>query len=140
VGRVIRDQILRPLRLTNTSYQTGLTLPKPFAHGYFGGLDLTDPLTDDTRINPAAGAAAGAMQSTLGDVRKWAKALATGRLLSRSLQAQRLQTVPFPNPGSPVTIGGLAGCGRRGPQGRRRDAQVCRSAARRTGCGRRRRR
>lgn len=105
VGRVIRDQILRPLRLTNTSYQTGLTLPKPFAHGYFGGLDLTDPLTDDTRINPAAGAAAGAMQSTLGDVRKWAKALATGGLLSRSLQAQRLQTVPFPNPGSPVTIG-----------------------------------
>jgi D-alanyl-D-alanine carboxypeptidase len=57
-----------------------------------------------TVINPANGATAGAMQSTLGDLRKWAKALATGRLLSRSLQAQRLQTVPFPNPGSPVDI------------------------------------
>jgi D-alanyl-D-alanine carboxypeptidase len=102
-GRVITDRIIRPLRLTNTSYPTGQTLPKPFAHGYFGGLDLTDPLRGETRINPAVGATAGAMQSTLGDLRKWAKVLATGRLLSRSLQAQRLQTVPFPNP-PPVDI------------------------------------
>jgi D-alanyl-D-alanine carboxypeptidase len=103
LGEVIRDQILRPLRLTDTSYPTGQSLPRPFAHGYFGGVDLTDPLTDATVINPAVGGGAGAMQSTLGDLRKWAKALATGRLLSRSLQAQRLQTVPFPNPG-PVDV------------------------------------
>ena len=103
-GRIITDQIIRPLRLRNTSYPTGQTLPKPFANGYFGGLDLTGPLRDVTVINPANGATAGAMQSTLGDLRKWAKALATGQVLSRSLQAQRLQTVPFPNPGSPVDI------------------------------------
>jgi D-alanyl-D-alanine carboxypeptidase len=57
-GRVITDQIIRPLRLRNTSYPTGQTLPKPFAHGYFGGLDLTDPLRDVTVINPANGATA----------------------------------------------------------------------------------
>jgi D-alanyl-D-alanine carboxypeptidase len=103
IHRVIRDQILRPLGLKNTSYPTGQTLPKPFARGYFGGLELNDPLTDATLVNPAVGGAAGAMQSTLGDLRKWAKALATGRLLSRSLELQRLQTVPFENPG-PVKV------------------------------------
>ena len=60
-------------------------------------------MTNATLVNPAVGGAAGAMQSTLGDLRKWAKALATGRLLSRSLQQQRLQTVPFENPG-PVKV------------------------------------
>jgi D-alanyl-D-alanine carboxypeptidase len=36
-------------------------------------------------------------------VRKWARVLATGTLLSRRLQAERLQTVPFPDPG-PVDV------------------------------------
>jgi D-alanyl-D-alanine carboxypeptidase len=103
-GTVIRNQILRPLDLDDTSYPTGVTLPEPFAHGYFGGLNLTDPLTDATRINPAVAATAGAMESTLGDLHKWAKALATGKLLSRKLQAERLQIVPFQNPG-PVSVG-----------------------------------
>ena len=102
--RAITRQIIRPLGLTNTSYPTGQSLPKPVARGYFGSLNLTDPLSDATLINPALASTAGAMQSTLGDLRKWAKALATGRLLSPALQAQRLQTVPFPNPGSPVDI------------------------------------
>jgi D-alanyl-D-alanine carboxypeptidase len=103
-GTVIRDQILRPLDLDDTSYPTGESLPEPFAHGYFGGLNLTDPLSDATHINPAAASTAGAMESTLRDLRTWAKALATGELLSRKLQAERLEIVPFPNPG-PVSVG-----------------------------------
>lgn len=103
ISSVIRDQILRPLGLKNTSYPTGQTLPKPFARGYFGGLEFNDPLTDKTLVNPAVGGAAGAMQSTLGDLRKWVKALATGRLLSPSLQAQRLQFQSFGIPG-PVDL------------------------------------
>lgn len=103
-GQVITDQIITPLGLEGTSYPTDSDIPRPFARGYFGGLDLTDPLTDSTEINPAAGAAAGAMISTLGDLRQWAKVLATGSLLSPGLQAQRLQITPFPNPG-PVTVG-----------------------------------
>jgi len=103
IRSVIRDQILRPLGLKNTSYPTRQTLPKPFARGYFGGLEFNNPLTDKTLINPAVGGAAGAMQSTLGDLRKWVKALATGRLLSPSLQAQRLQFQSFGLPG-PVNL------------------------------------
>jgi D-alanyl-D-alanine carboxypeptidase len=102
--RIISDQILKPLGLTHTSFPTRPPLPKPFAHGYFGGLDLTDPLVDKTAINPNFGFTAGAMQSTLRDLHKWARVLATGTLLSPGLQAERLQTVPFPNPGSPVDI------------------------------------
>jgi D-alanyl-D-alanine carboxypeptidase len=102
-GEVITDQIIRRLRLTQTSYPTGPPLPKPFARGYFGGVDLTDPLIDKTLMNPAVSAGAGAMQSTLADLRKWVRVLATGTLLSPGLQAQRLQTLPFPNPG-PVDI------------------------------------
>jgi D-alanyl-D-alanine carboxypeptidase len=103
VGRVIADRILRPLGLTQTSFPTRPPLPKPFARGYFGGLDFTAPLVDRTAINPNFGFTAGAMQSTLRDLRRWARALATGTLLSRRLQAQRLQTVPFPNTG-PVDV------------------------------------
>ena len=103
ISSVIRDRILRPLGLKNTSYPTGQTLPKPFARGYFGGLEFNDPLTDKTLLNPAVGGAAGAMQSTLGDLRKWVKALATGRLLSPSLQDQRLQFQSFGIPG-PVDL------------------------------------
>jgi D-alanyl-D-alanine carboxypeptidase len=58
---------------------------------------------DETAVNPNFGFTAGAMLSTLRDLRKWARVLATGTLLSRRLQAQRLQTVPFPNPG-PVDV------------------------------------
>jgi D-alanyl-D-alanine carboxypeptidase len=102
--RVIADQILKPLGLTHTSLPTGPPLPKPFARGYFGGLDLTDPLVDKTAVNPNFGFTMGGMQSTLRDLRKWATALATGTLLSPGLQAQRLQTMPIPNPGSPVDV------------------------------------
>jgi D-alanyl-D-alanine carboxypeptidase len=35
------------------------------------------------------------MISTLGDLKLWAKALATGTFLSRSAQVQRLRTVPL---------------------------------------------
>jgi D-alanyl-D-alanine carboxypeptidase len=40
------------------------------------------------------------MISTLEEMRVWAPAQATGRLLSPTMQAQRLQTVPAP-PGAP---------------------------------------
>lgn len=103
-GRVITDQIISPLGLTHTSLPTSPALPKPYAHGYFGGLDNTDPLVDKTAVNPNFGFTMGGMQSTLRDLHKWARVLATGTLLSPGLQTQRLQTVPFPNPGSPVEI------------------------------------
>ena len=104
VERVIGDQIITPLGLTHTSFPTAPALPRPFVHGYFGGVDGTAPLTDATASSPSVSWTAGAMVSTLGDLRKWATALADGTLLSAPLQAERLRIVPFNNPG-PVRIG-----------------------------------
>ena len=101
--RVITDQIITPLGLRHTSFPTVTALPRPFASG-FGGLDGTAPLTDATASNPGAGWTAGGMGSTLGDLHRWARVLATGTLLSTQTQAARLTTVSFHNPG-PVRVG-----------------------------------
>jgi D-alanyl-D-alanine carboxypeptidase len=101
---VIRTQILEPLKLGETSYPTTTGMPSPFAHGYFAGDDGKGPFRDVTRLNPAAGGAAGAMISTLADLRVWARVLATGTLLSPELHAQQLQFGTIPNPGG-VEIG-----------------------------------
>lgn len=102
--RVITDQIITPLGLRHTSFPTVTALPRPFASGYFGGLDGAAPLTDATSSNPGAGWTAGGMVSTLGDLHRWARVLATGTLLSKQTQAARLTTVSFHNPG-PVRVG-----------------------------------
>ena len=74
LGQAIEDGILEPLGLKDTSYPMSPALPEPYARGYFGGLTFTDPLTDATAVNPAVGSGAGAMVSTLRDLRVWAKA------------------------------------------------------------------
>jgi D-alanyl-D-alanine carboxypeptidase len=89
LGRVIRNQILRPLGMRHTSFPSGSELPRPFARGY---VPLqTGGLRDVTVSNPAVAGPAGAMISTLGDLKIWAKALATGRLLKPATQAARLR-------------------------------------------------
>ena len=90
LARVIRNRILRPLRLRHTSYPSGSRLPKPFARGYLP--NQSGQLRDVTVSNPAAGGPAGAMISTLADLKVWARALATGTLLEPATQAARLRT------------------------------------------------
>jgi D-alanyl-D-alanine carboxypeptidase len=85
--RLIKSEILDPLRMTHTSFPTSTAIPAPFSHGYRDQPNF--PLLDVTRSNPAFAGGAGGMISTLGDLRIWAKALATGSLLtsaSRILQ------------------------------------------------------
>jgi D-alanyl-D-alanine carboxypeptidase len=67
-------------------------LPNPHAQGYMYGTDFTGkgPTLNVTDWNPSAAWTAGSVISTLHDLQIWAKALATGRLLSASLQKQRL--------------------------------------------------
>ena len=91
----IHDHILVPLRLDHTSFPTSNAFPDPHAQGY------TEQTADGrettaTDWNPSWGWAAGAMISTLDDMRGWAQALATGALLTPQMQAQRLQTVGSP--------------------------------------------
>jgi D-alanyl-D-alanine carboxypeptidase len=91
----VRDHILTPLGMSHTSFPTTNAFPEPHAQGYT--VQTADGKeTAATDWDPSWGWAAGAMISTLDDMHIWAPALATGRLLSPEMQAQRLQTVGAP--------------------------------------------
>lgn len=83
-GHTIRDEILNnlviPLGLSKTVYPLGNTLtpPSPYVHGY--DQITNDPLADDTSsaISPTSLSSAGAIISTLDDIRLWTDALASG--------------------------------------------------------------
>ena len=85
---------------------SGSEFPSPHARGYTINL-VTENVVDSTDWNPSWGWAAGALISTLSDLRQWAPILATGRgLLTPGTQAQRLQTVHVPG-AAPDTFYGL---------------------------------
>lgn len=88
----IHDHILVPLNLTQTSFPTNNAYPDPHAQGYTN-VTADAAVTTATDWDPTWGWSAGAMISTLDDMRIWAPALATGTLLTPQMQAQRLQTV-----------------------------------------------
>jgi D-alanyl-D-alanine carboxypeptidase len=90
----VRDHILAPLKLSHTSFPTDNAFPEPHPQGYT--LDAEDKEVTATDWNPSWGWAAGAMISTLDDMRVWADALAAGTLLSPETQRQRLDTVNAP--------------------------------------------
>jgi D-alanyl-D-alanine carboxypeptidase len=91
----IRDHILTPLGMSHTSFPTTNAFPEPHAQGYtVQTLDGKEAVATDW--DPSWGWAAGAMISTLEDMRTWAPALATGELLTPQMQEQRLQTVAAP--------------------------------------------
>jgi D-alanyl-D-alanine carboxypeptidase len=91
----IQDQILAPLGMSHTSFPTTNAFPEPHAQGYT--VQTADGKeTTATDWDPSWGWAAGAMISTLDDMRIWAPALATGKLLTPQMQEQRLQTVGQP--------------------------------------------
>jgi D-alanyl-D-alanine carboxypeptidase len=91
----IQDHILAPLGMNHTSFPTTNAFPDPHAQGYT--VQTADGKeTTATDWNPSWGWAAGAMISTLDDMRVWASALATGKLLTPQMQEQRLQTVGSP--------------------------------------------
>jgi len=91
----IHDQIATPLGLSHTIFPVDNAFPQPHAQGYtVQTADGKEAVATDW--NPSWGWAAGAMISTLDDMHTWAKALATGTLLSPAMQQQRLQTVGSP--------------------------------------------
>jgi D-alanyl-D-alanine carboxypeptidase len=91
----IHDHIVTPLGMSDTSFPTTNAFPDPHAQGYtVQTADGKEAAATDW--NPSWGWAAAAMISTLDDMRIWAPALATGKLLTPQMQAQRLQTVGQP--------------------------------------------
>jgi D-alanyl-D-alanine carboxypeptidase len=91
----VRDHILTPLGMSHTSFPTTNAFPDPHPQGYtVQTADGREAAAADW--NPSWAWAAGAMISTLDDMHIWAPALATGKLLTPEMQAQRLQTVGSP--------------------------------------------
>jgi len=90
----VRDRIITPLGLTGTSFPTTPDMPEGHAKGYVIGEDWM--LEDYTRVSPSVPWAGGAMISTLEDLRVWAKALATGELLSDEMHREQLSWVNMP--------------------------------------------
>ncbi|WP_217238186.1 serine hydrolase [Streptomyces sp. AC555_RSS877] len=100
----IDKRVLRPARLRHTFFPEGPEFPEPHPRGYTNQT-LSGEIEDATDWNPSWAWAAGAMISDLHDLRRWAKIVATGTLLSPETQAQRLRTLPTGYPGTSYGLG-----------------------------------
>jgi D-alanyl-D-alanine carboxypeptidase len=90
------SEILGPLNLADTSLPAGTAFAQPHPRGYTDPETDGGPPVDATDWTASLTWTAGAMVSTLDDMRTWVPALATGALLSPDLQQQRLPTSPEP--------------------------------------------
>ncbi|GAB2832375.1 serine hydrolase domain-containing protein [Actinocorallia aurea] len=106
-GKDLQDylttEVIEPARLQDTAFPTDADFPEPHAHGYTAQDD--GKVVDATDWNPSWAWAAGAMTSTLEDMRKWAPALAEGALLKPETQAERLKAPSSGVPGLRYGLG-----------------------------------
>lgn len=85
--QVIEEKVIRPLNLENTYWPDTIYLPEPYTHGYNG------PIVDATNWNPSWGYTAGILISKFSDMKKWAKIVAEGTLLSEQMKAERFRWI-----------------------------------------------
>ncbi|KOU57031.1 beta-lactamase [Streptomyces sp. MMG1533] len=104
VADFIHQRVLRPAHLDHTLFPCGPEFPEPHARGYTNQT-LSGEVEDSTDWNPSWAWSAGAMISNLHDLRRWAKTLATGTLLSPETQRQRLKMLPTGYPGTSYGLG-----------------------------------
>jgi D-alanyl-D-alanine carboxypeptidase len=98
----IKRHILAPEHLIHTSFPTDAEFPGPHAQGYTNntvkclltGGRACRRLVNATNWSPSWGWAAAAMISTLGDLHRWARDVAIGRLVTPASQRQRLRFNP----------------------------------------------
>jgi D-alanyl-D-alanine carboxypeptidase len=90
LGTYIDRNILDPLRMKNTVYPVEADLPGDL-HGYHHDIGRLE-LVDTTIVNPAPIAGSGAMISDIWDLKLWAEAVCTGKLLEPETHRVRLQT------------------------------------------------
>ncbi|MEV7993988.1 serine hydrolase domain-containing protein [Streptomyces sp. NPDC086077] len=106
----IRENVTEPAGMDSTLLATDAAFPEPHAQGYTNQT-ADGKVADSTDWNPSWGWAAGAMISTLEDLRIWAPTVATGvlpdgrSLISPATQKQRLDTPPTTIPGAGYGLG-----------------------------------
>lgn len=93
LATLLDDAFLRPYKLYDTEYPSGIALRPPFLHAFsreFGRYE------DSTAWDPAWVSHSGMMNSNLGDIARWTRLLGSGAVLSKTSR-QRLT--------APVTVG-----------------------------------
>ncbi len=89
----LQARIFGPLGMGSTVYPTGTDLPGPLrGYSFEPG---TGSFVDRTRLDPAPAGGAGALISTLDDLRTYARQLCGGGLLAPATQRARLVTTAF---------------------------------------------
>ncbi len=98
--QAFQQYLFEPLDMEQTSMpsRTSAAIPDPHPRGYSLLLPGRTQPVDATDWNPSWGWAAGSAISTVHDLKIWAKALATGQLLSTKTQQERLAWVPQSSP------------------------------------------
>ncbi|MFQ3593690.1 MAG: serine hydrolase domain-containing protein [Gemmataceae bacterium] len=93
-GDEVAARVIKPLGLKNTTIPTDNSLPKPYCEGYALGtkdgpfFNRGDVRHNVTKTSPSWWGPAGNMISTLGDLSKAAKPLATGKLLKEATRKE----------------------------------------------------
>jgi len=86
VGAELDARIFKPLGLSRTYYPSdAYFIGDDYAHGY------DDYGKDSSIFDPTVAGAAGAVISTIDDLKKWSEALATGKLLKPQTHAERIK-------------------------------------------------
>lgn len=94
VGAQIRKRLLEPFGLTQTSFPVTDAMPSPWARGY--ALDASKNWQDVSNTVPVAFPwSAGAMISTMNDIRRWIKFYATGAASGPATYADLVKCIPF---------------------------------------------
>ena len=93
VASEIRNRLLVPFSLTNTSYPDNQAMPDPWAHGY--GLNAKRQWEDVSGTIPVSMmGAAGEMISNMDDMKRWVKLYVTGKTNGPETQRARMTCVP----------------------------------------------
>ena len=103
---VINEDVVKKLGLEDTTFPTTATVPEPHPTGYVPDPDDPSvPLRIVNDVNPKVAWTAGAMLSTVSDLKRWAKELSDGSLLTPKLQKERLKAHVFDGASLPIGYG-----------------------------------
>ena len=100
----IREHIILPLGLSNTTFMATPTMPSGSCHGYSLG-DDGKTIVDATVLDPSVAWAAGANVSTIYDLKKWVEAVGNGTLISAASHTAQFTWVDEPGSTDKYGIG-----------------------------------